>query len=154
MMPRAFDVVPFQHILVPVDFGESSREALVVALGVARRFDARVTLGHTWEIPAMAYAGVDFSAMDFLTPIEDAARQQLESLLREVQEENPAARSVLARGVPWREIIDMIPRVKADLIVMGTHGRHGISRAVLGSVAEKVVRESPVPVLTVRAGAR
>ena len=62
-----------------------------------------------------------------------------------------AAANLLRAGVPWEEVIGAASQVKADLIIMGTHGRRGLDRALLGSVAEKVVRMSTIPVLTVHA---
>jgi nucleotide-binding universal stress UspA family protein len=67
-----------------------------------------------------------------------------------VQQKLPQAKAILRSGVPWREILSAVEDVAADLVVMGTHGRRGVSHALLGSVAEKIVRLSPVPVLTVR----
>lgn len=143
-------MIAFQNILVPVDFGESSKLALEAAIDLSKQFKSALTLIHTWEIPAYAYGAMEFSALDMLTPIEGAAQQQLEGLLAEVRKERPEAKAILARGVPWQEILAAIEQTKADLVVMGTHGRQGVGRAILGSVAEKVVRMSPAPVLTVR----
>ena len=88
--------------------------------------------------------------MDMLTPIQGAATEQLDALVAEIRRQHPGTKGVLARGVPWREVLTTIEQSKPDLVVMGTHGRRGVGRAILGSVAEKIVRMSPVPVLTVR----
>ena len=88
--------------------------------------------------------------MDMLTPIQEAAREQLDELVGNVKKLLPSTTGVLARGVAWREILSVIDEEKPDVVVMGTHGRRGVQRAILGSVAEKIVRLSPVPVLTVR----
>ena len=143
-------MVSFKKILVPVDFGESSKEALEVAVGLAKQFGAELTLLHTWEIPVYGYGAMEFSAMDMLTPIQGAATEQLDALVAEIRRQHPETKGVLARGVPWREVLATIEQSKPDLVVMGTHGRRGVGRAILGSVAEKIVRMSPVPVLTVR----
>lgn len=143
-------MLSFKKILVPVDFGESSKQALEVAIGLARQFDAELTLVHTWEIPVYGYGAMEFSAMDMLTPIQAAATEQLAALVAEVKRQLPEVKSVLARGVAWREVLSTIEQTKPDLVVMGTHGRRGVGRAILGSVAEKIVRMSPIPVLTVR----
>jgi nucleotide-binding universal stress UspA family protein len=144
-------MLSFKNILVAIDFGESSSEALEVALGLAKQYHSALTLIHTWEVPTYAYGAMDFSAMDMLTPVQQAAREQLEALIADVRKELPEAKAVLARGVAWQEILAAIERGKPDLVVMGTHGRRGIRHALLGSVAEKIVRCSPAPVLTVRA---
>jgi nucleotide-binding universal stress UspA family protein len=143
-------MVSFKKILVPVDFGESSKLALELALDLAKQYGAELTLLHTWEIPVYGYGAMEFSAMDMLTPIQGAATEQLNALVAEVRRQLPETKGMLARGVPWREVLSAIEQNKPDLVVMGTHGRRGVGRAILGSVAEKIVRLSPVPVLTVR----
>ncbi len=143
-------MVSFKKILVPVDFGDSSKEALVYALGLAKQYGAELTLLHTWEVPVYGYGAMEFSAIDMLTPIQGAATAQLDALVAEVKREHAETKGMLARGVPWREVLTFIEESKPDLVVMGTHGRRGVGRAILGSVAEKIVRMSPVPVLTVR----
>jgi nucleotide-binding universal stress UspA family protein len=88
------------------------------------------------------------------TAIENAAKERLGTTLALVLKRLRKAESVLVRGPAAIEVLTVADRLKADLIVMGTHGRHGVSRLFLGSVAEKVVRGSPVPVLTMRLNAR
>ena len=143
----------FKHILFATDFGESSQRALVIAIELAKKFDATLTLIHTFEIPTYAYSGMPFSTLDMFTPIEEAARQDFEAALAALRKQVPAAKGILRRGVPWQDIQAAIVETHADLVVMGTHGRSGVARAFLGSVAEKTVRMSPVPVLTIRAAA-
>lgn len=143
-------MVQFKSILVAVDFEEPSKHALEIAIDLAKQYGAALTLFHTWEIPPWAYAGLEFAPADLLTPVANAARESLATLLGKTRESLPAAASLLKQGVPWLEIGKAIEQTKADLVVIGTHGRHGLGRMVLGSVAEKVVRNSPVPVLTVR----
>jgi nucleotide-binding universal stress UspA family protein len=140
----------FKHILVAVDFGESSVGALDVGIDLALKFDAALTLVHTYEIPSFAYPNAAFLVVDLVTPIEEAAREQLEKTLATVRARIPRAKAVLRKGMAGAEILALIDEIHPDLVVTGTHGRRGISRTLLGSVAEKVVRHSPVPVLTVR----
>ena len=140
---------PLKNILVAVDFGESSKEALDLAVELAKRFDAKLTITHTCEIPAYAYPGVALTPVDLLGPIEDAARQALQGTLSDVQKRIPGARGILRRGTAAAETLAAIEETKPDLVVIGTHGRTGLSHLLLGSVAEKLVRLSPVPVLTV-----
>ena len=144
-------MIRFRHILVPVDFEAPSQEALEVAVDLALAFDAKLTLIHAWEVPAAAYTPMEYVPADFWTAIEQAATEQLKSTVEQVRKRLPRAESILAKGPPVHEVIlTGAARTKADLIVMGTHGRRGLSHALLGSVAEKVVRLSPVPVLTIR----
>jgi nucleotide-binding universal stress UspA family protein len=142
--------IEFKHILVPIDFAESSEKALEAAIDLARRFGSDLTLIHVYETPVYFYGGVTYATTDLFGPIEELARNQLEKTLREVQTKIPTAKAILGRGSPATEIVAAIVEVHPDLVVMGTHGRRGVSRAFLGSVAEKVVRLSPVPVLTFR----
>jgi nucleotide-binding universal stress UspA family protein len=139
-----------KHILVAVDFGDSSREALETAVELAKRFDARLTLTHTCEVPVYAYPGMAFAAVDLFGTIEDIARQALAATLADVQKRIPGAKAVLTLGVAAEQTLAVIAAEHPDLVVVGTHGRKGVPRFMLGSVAEKIVRQSPVPVLTVR----
>lgn len=140
----------FKKILVPVDFNAPSKRALAFAIDLAKQYAAELVLVHVWEVPAYAYAGIEYAPVDLLGSIHDAAKAQLETMAKEVQRELPRTTAVLRNGAAWREICAVIEQAKPDLVVIGTHGRHGAARALLGSVAEKIVRMSPVPVLTVR----
>lgn len=138
----------FKHILVPTDFQGASSSALNLAVGLAQKLDARVTLLHVWEIPVYPY--MDFMlASDVVSSVEDAATKGLARALTELQKELPGAEGQLRTGEAWQQIQDAIRELGADLVVMGTHARRGLSHLMLGSVAEKTVRLSPVPVLTV-----
>lgn len=140
----------FRQILVPVDLEGPPQEALEVAVDLALTFDAKLTLIHAWEVPVAAYAATTYVPADFWTAIEQAATEQLKSTVEYVRKRLPRAESILAKGPPAHEILAAADRTKANLIVMGTHGRRGMSHVLLGSVAERVVRLSPVPVLTIR----
>jgi nucleotide-binding universal stress UspA family protein len=142
-------MLPFKHILVPTDFGESSKRALEVAIAMADKYQASLTLLHVCEIPVYSYPGMTIGAVDLLTPIQTAAREMLANTLAEVTKQVPGATGTLALGVAWREIEQAVADTHADLIVMGTHGRRGVMRALLGSVAQRTVQMSKVPVLTV-----
>ncbi|MEI9941905.1 MAG: universal stress protein [Pseudomonadota bacterium] len=139
----------FDKILVATDFSNSSQRALELALGIAEKFNAELTLVHSWEAPNYSYGGSLYLPVDLIAPIERAAVARLEEATTQLKLRFPAAKSLLRAGVPWEEVLGAATQVNADLIVMGTHGRRGLERALLGSVAEKVVRMSPVPVLTV-----
>ena len=140
----------FKHILVPTDFGEPSTRALHTAMELAKDMGARLSLIHVWEVPAWAYGGIEFTAVDYLTPVQEAAEKDLDEAVASVRDKIPGSEGILRQGVAWKEILAAIESTHADLVVMGTHGRYGLGHAILGSVAEKVVRLSPVPVLTVR----
>ena len=89
--------------------------------------------------------------VDLFTPIMDAARAQFDAKLKEVGRRVPGTTGVLRMGAPWQELLGVLSETGADLVVMGTHGRKGVAHALIGSVAEKVVRMAKVPVLTVHA---
>lgn len=140
----------FKHILVATDFSACSKRALDLGVELAEQFGAELTLVHTWEIPNLGYGAALYFPGDMLTPIEQAAQTELNTATKALQDRLPRAKSVLRAGIAWDEIIAAAASGHADLIVLGTHGRRGVSRALLGSVAERVVRLSPVAVLTVR----
>ncbi len=144
----------FKHILVPTDFSPSSSAAIELAINMASQLDAELTLLHVWELPVYPYMELMLSSADLTTAIEKAATESLETKLKEVRSRLPRAKSLLKMGIPWQEIVEASKEAKADLLVMGTHGRRGLEHAFLGSVAEKLVRLSPIPVLTVHGGAR
>jgi len=142
--------IEFNHLLVPLDFEEPSQHALEAAIELARRFGSQLTLLHVYEVPSYVYAQPGTLGVDLAGPIADAAREVLEKTLREAQTKVAGAKAQLRRGAPATEILAAVADVRPDLVVMGTHGRKGVRHALLGSVAEKVVRHSPVPVLTLR----
>jgi nucleotide-binding universal stress UspA family protein len=141
-----------KHILVPTDFEAASAGALELGVQMARAFDAKVTLLHVWELPIYPY--MDFMLNSaVITEVEDAASNGMARALEDLQKTMPGAQSKLKTGLPWQGILTATEELGADLVVMGTHGRQGLSRLTLGSVAERVVRLSKVPVLTVHSPA-
>jgi nucleotide-binding universal stress UspA family protein len=141
----------FKHILVPTDFGEPAQHALDVALEVAAKFDASVSLLHVY--PIVLPVGYDLGFAWPLDQIEKAARETLDAHFAKAKARYAKCDAILKPGTAAVEVISAADQTKADLIVMGTHGRRGVSRLMLGSVAERVLRTSPVPVLTVSATA-
>lgn len=136
----------FKHILVPTDFGEPSLAGLEVALSLASSSGAKVTLFHAYTtlVPIYSEAAWVPSA-----ELERDARQALGEALSKAKKTYAKIEGALDCGDPALEILRAATKLGVDLIVIGTHGRRGLSRVLLGSVAEKVVRLSPVPVLTV-----
>ena len=141
----------FERILVASDFSESAEEAVAVATDLALKFNASLTLLTVWEIPPVSYGATLYFPGDIATPIHDAALAALEKAGAALKVKVPGAATLLREGEAWQEILSGAEAVRADLIVVGTHGRRGLGRAFLGSVAERVVRISKVPVLTVHA---
>jgi nucleotide-binding universal stress UspA family protein len=145
---------PFKHVLVATDFHESSKDAVDLAAKMTLAADGSLTVEHTFEVPSYAYLGVEYSTADILSPLEDAAQKSLDGVVRTLRAQGVNAHGVLRKGVAWERILEEAKTSRADVIVMGTHGRKGVARALLGSVAEKVVRLAPVPVLTVHGEAK
>jgi len=139
-------MVAMKHILVPTDFSEPSERARSMAVDLARAFKAKLTLLHVWTIPSVGYAEALTWPID---EMEQAARRALDEVRARTVKECPDTEAVLQLGREWQVVLDVAKDRKVDLIVMGTHGRRGLPRLILGSVAEKVVRLSPVPVMTV-----
>jgi nucleotide-binding universal stress UspA family protein len=132
------DMTTFKHLLVPTDFGGPSSYATELALSLAQRFSARLTLAHFWELPTYPYASEIYTPADFAVPIAEAAEAAVAKLLAEVRRTLPAVQALCRAGTPWQDILRVVEEAHVDLIVMGTHGRRGISHVLLGSVAEKV----------------
>jgi nucleotide-binding universal stress UspA family protein len=142
-----------KRILVPVDFSKPSLRAVEVALELAERLAAEVVLLHVVEpvyYPAAGEVyGIGFEFGDIYVAIERAARSQLKKLTAKVRARHAATRDLLLVGTAHRTIVEQAKKLRADLIVLSTHGRTGLSHVVLGSVAERVVRTATCPVLTV-----
>lgn len=139
----------FGRILVATDFSEASARALTLACSLARDAGGELTVLHVCEVPG--YGDTGPIPYDVVTPLATAAQARLDASLRAVQRECPGAKALLKLGVPWQEILAVVRETRADVVVMGTHGRRGVAHALLGSVAERVLRLAPVPVVTVRA---
>ena len=137
------------HVLFATDGTDASNAAGALAARLARDWGAKLTVVHACEIPPMAYVGVPMFQPEAPEAIRHAARERLEVAVATVRETMPGAEAVLQPGEPCAAILEAAKERGADLVVLGTHGRRGVARAFLGSVAEKVVRLSTVPVLTV-----
>lgn len=138
----------FKNILVATDFGEAARHAADVACELAAKFGAKLTVLHVWTVPTPAYAESITLPLD---RIQKAAEEAMETEATRLRVKFGELRTIIVPGVAWRAIVEAAPEHGFDLVVIGTHGRRGVPRLFLGSVAEKVVRAAPVPVLTVQA---
>ena len=146
-------MLTLKTVLVPTDFSEASESALRYGKAMAEAFGASLHVVHVMEdLLAHAWAAeVYVSSMPQLRDeIEKESRQRLGALLTDHERKTLRAETALLAGNPFLEIIRYAKTHGVDLIVMGTHGRGPIAHMLLGSVAEKVVRKSPCPVLTVR----
>lgn len=145
----------FTKILVPVDFSEHSARAIEYAAALSKTYDAPIVLLHAYQ--TLNYAlpeGYVFYSAEQLNELTQALDQQIARA--KVQAEQAGAVAVETKvlmGAAFAEILRVAKEEDFDLIVMGTHGRTGLSHTFLGSVAERVVRQAPCPVLTVKAKA-
>jgi nucleotide-binding universal stress UspA family protein len=139
------------NILVPTDFSETADRALDYAIALAAKLGARIHVLHVIGIPALGVPELGVALTS--TMIDSLVRDNQAALDRLVDKHRSQAtfgETVLRTGDARDTILQAAGEVHADLIVIGTHGRRGISRALLGSVAEAIVRTAPCPVLTVR----
>ncbi len=143
-------MTPIKTILCPTDFSASSGAALDVARGLAKRLGARLHLVHVLQMP---YIGFDESmtmasmSVELLTQLRARADEQLKAQLELCKAAQVEADGEQVDGVPHHKIVQLAEG--ADLVVMGTHGRTGLPRLMIGSVAERVIRLAKCPVLTV-----
>lgn len=140
-------------LLVPTDFSEGSEAAIAYAVELAKPLGAQLVVLHTYEIPMVGFPdGTLVATAELTSRVLDGAQQGLRAVEQKHAGAGVPLRTLVKQGETWRTILATADEVSADMIVMGTHGRRGLPRALLGSVAEKVVRMAPRPVLTVRAG--
>jgi nucleotide-binding universal stress UspA family protein len=142
----------FKTVVVPTDFSDSAQMALHYGMDLVDP-EGKVILCHVVDdIPlTYGYVGVTYSPSELRSNLGTEAEKELQAIVPT----NPDGVRIETRvlhGSPPREIVDLVLSEKADLVVMGTHGRTGLEHALMGSVAEKVVRKAPCPVLVVREG--
>jgi nucleotide-binding universal stress UspA family protein len=142
---------PPQHILVPLDCREHTRHVFDYALALAEKLQARLTLLHILEMPAAERAEgyVSVSVADYLRQHEVERRRALDTYAHQARDAGLRCDVTLDHGVPFQQVLDHARDQEVELILMGTKGRIGLPHMVLGSVAEKVVRLAPCPVLVV-----
>ncbi len=138
----------FSKILCPIDFGRDSMDALELACALAKQNSATVCLLTVIGVPAMAATELPPVPMFPDPEYEAETRRRLETLAQN-KLAGVSYEVFVASGHPAAEILNLAALRSIDLIVMGTHGRSGVKHLLLGSVAERVVRESPAPVLTI-----
>ncbi len=138
----------FKHILVPTDFAPAAAHALELAVELAKPSGAKITILHAFLLPATGYD--EFVVWPF-EELERQAGRALERAVTETRQKVERVDGLVIPGAPWRVITDYAKKHDVDLIAMGTAGRGIVARALLGSVADKVVRSASCPVLTTAA---
>jgi nucleotide-binding universal stress UspA family protein len=139
-------MLPVQIILHPTDFSENARQAFALACGLARDYKAELVVMHVRTPPVVVYS-------DGVVPVdpegeEQWAREKLNAIAPPAPDLKFSRR--LLEGDPAEQVVRVAKEIPCDLIVMGTHGRSGLERFFMGSVAEEVMRTAPCPVVTVR----
>lgn len=146
-------MIEMKSILHPTDFSEPSKYALRYALALAREFKAKLYILHVIEevSSAMYFDMLQAPPLaQLMAGIEDQARKALDDLVPADMKDKVEFEYLIRKGVPFLEIVRCAEQEKVGMIVVGTHGRTGLKHAIFGSVAEKVVRKAPCPVLSVR----
>jgi nucleotide-binding universal stress UspA family protein len=145
-------VIHLKRILVPTDFSESARHALTYGVSFAREYGTELLLLHVVETMTVGYASDLFPVpmAEVFQEISGYANAELGKLAGEVRAKGVAARELVVQGKPSAEIIRVAREEAIDMIVLGTHGRGMLDKALFGSTTERVVRKAPCPVLTCR----
>lgn len=142
----------FNTILFATDFSESSDHAFQYAFSLARKFESRLGIIHVISEPVdlrgFYVPHISFDKLE--EEIEQGALKLMEKFCRTHTQGYAKVESFVVPGIPYDEIIKKSLEINADLIVVGTHGRTGLDHVLFGSTAEKVVRKSTIPVMTIR----
>ena len=149
-------MIALKTILLPTDGSECSRKAMLYALSFAQQYGAQVLTLHVIDQRRERQPEQSYIEMDLGTGpttqrgLEEAGRRALQEVADAATKVGVAVETRLVTGIPSEDIVRIAKELSVDLIIMGTHGRTGVSHALLGSVAEKVVQQAPCPVLVVR----
>jgi universal stress protein A len=147
-----------RRILVPVDFSATSLQALDRAIDLGKQFKAELLI--LFVVEPVIYAGLadldgtSANLQALLRSQQSAGREELARLAAQLEKRHGRLLTRIQIGQPWAVIVNEAKKSRADLIIMATHGRTGLSHLFMGSVAEKVVRSATCPVLTLRPPAR
>jgi universal stress protein A len=141
-------MITMKKILCPTDFSDCAEHAMQYALAFAQAYQAELHLAHIVE--PVAYGGVEGIDVGLLKDPTDFGTARLKEIAERARRQHAQVTEHTATGAPFVEIIRLARELEVDLIVMGTHGRTGISHVLIGSCAERVVRKATCPVLTVK----
>lgn len=145
-------MTPCRRILHATDFSSNALPALRQAVALARRWRAKMIVLHVMTPPSpFVREGIPPSSWEeLLADARRAAKGRLAAVLARIRRKGVVASAVLVEGLPANEVLRTARRHRADLLVIGTRGRTGLRRALMGSVAERIVSQARCPVLTVR----
>jgi len=144
-------MISIKNILCPIDYSVYSEKALKYAIEFAEKYNAKLYLMHVLDIRIYDITDPELYNVNVIDKETiNKLRERLHKCISEDTRKNIEVETLVIEGVPFAEIIKKAREYKVDLIVLGTHRRTGLSHAIMGSVAEKVVRKAPCPVLTIR----
>jgi len=147
-------MITLHRILMATDFSAYSKEALDYAVHLAKGLGTDLHLLHVFEPPFYPPSGsplqVPPEVHQWIAGLKEEESKRLKTVAEEARRQGVTVHPILKEGEPFSEILKTAEEITADLIVLSTHGRTGLARILMGSVAERVVRRSPCPVLTVR----
>ncbi len=146
-------MITIKSILCPMDFSEASKNACRYACEFAKSMGARVVLLNVIE-PRPIAADMTLNYIPLEEDLAAAAREDFVPLVDECKNEGVDVSADVAIGIPAELILEQTTKLDVNLVIMGSHGKTGLSRLLMGSVAEAVVRKAPVPVLIVKANER
>ena len=147
-----------ETLLVAVDFTPFSQEALIYACNLATKLEAQLLVLHVIHDPAEApgFYVQKMKKKKFLRSMEEGANEMMEEFINKAKKAYPdficvqKAQPILVVGTPVTRIIEIAKKKRASMIIVGSHGRTGLSHALLGSKAEKLVQLSPIPVIVIK----
>jgi nucleotide-binding universal stress UspA family protein len=139
----------YDNILVPTDGSAASEGAVDHAIELAKQYDA--TLHALYVVDTGAYSSMEVGSDIVIEALQEEGNQAVDRVANRAEDAGVAVETSVRTGIAHRSIVEYVSEEGIDLVVMGTHGRTGVGRFLLGSVAEKVVRTADAPVMTVRA---
>ncbi|MFC6873086.1 universal stress protein [Halobellus marinus] len=138
----------YDSILVPTDGSDASEGAVEHAIELATQYDA--TLHALYVVDTGAYSSLEMGAEIVAEALQEEGKKAVDRIETAAEEAGVSVEATVKTGLAHRSIVDYVDEEGIDLVVMGTHGRTGVGRFLLGSVAEKVIRTADAPVMTVR----
>ncbi len=144
--------IALKKVLVPIDFSDNSKKALLYAIPFARQFNASLVLVYIVE-PTIYPSDFGFGQVGFPDvekELHEKATAEMKELIAAYVPPPVKAESVVGSGIPFVEITTFAKEAEVDLIIVATHGRTGVEHILFGSTAEKIIRKAPCPVLVVR----
>ncbi|MDY6765242.1 MAG: universal stress protein [Halobacteria archaeon] len=140
----------YSNILIPTDGSEGTHKAVEHAIDIAQRYDAALHVLYVVNTSAYSTLPADTNWQSVIEALEKEGKRAVKEIEEKVEDSGLKVHRSIQQGVPHKTILEYAEENDIDMIVMGTHGKTGIDRLLLGSVTEKVVRSSEIPVLTVR----